>query len=58
MYTIKIINKDKGEVVFSREGVEEYTYNKGLLNELIMTTRLTKVYTTIRDNEILFIKKG
>ena len=58
MFTIKIVNKDTGDVVFSEKGVKDYTFNKGPINELTMNTDFSRIYTTIRDNEILIIAMG
>ena len=58
MFTIKIVNKDTNDVVFSNKDVKDYTFNKGLINELTMITEYSRIYTTIRDTEILIIAMG
>ena len=58
MFTINIVNKDTNDVVFSNKDVKDYTFNKGLINELTMITEYSRIYTTIRDNEILIIAMG
>lgn len=57
MYTIQIINKDTNETVLCRKCAGEYTYSEGSLKELKIATRYSRIYTTIRDNEILVITK-
>ena len=50
MFTIKIVNKDTNDVVFSNKDVKDYTFNKGLINELTMITEYSRIYNKMGLN--------